>query len=1013
MNNLFKTKWHNLAGVLLVSGGLLVSGPGWAAQNVDVIADQQGWKLQVDGEDFFVKGVVWGYTPRGENYTYNLWGQPDEFIKQVLDYEFGLMQKAGINAIRTFMMIPPKWVEYVYQNYGIMTAVNPLMGRYGVSINGRWTPNTDYSDPTTRAILKQEVLDVVEAFKATEGVLMFALGNESNYGLSWQSFEIENLPVGEQDQAKAEFLYSLFAEVINEARKIAPNKPFTIVNGDIQYLDLIAKHGQNWDLLGTNVYRGKSFTGLWRDVKENYGKPILFFEFGSDAFNARTYREDERAQAEYLKAQWREIYAKAYGNGAEGNALGGFVFEWRDEWWKYQQDQNLHIHDKNASWSNAAYQFDYMANANNMNEEWWGINRLGKPNRDGVYVAETRLALDVLTEIWKADPFDPYQTNRVFSAIDMDAMAEYRAANSERSDRLFGNEVFKVTGARIRAETTSRGLGGEVEEKGIDGWRNDTGLMAFADFAFEPNKHFNSRFTLNYTPKQAESDFEFRYGDRINKDRDPHLEIYDFEANLDAEHFNLNAFYHIPRYHWGYEGDFFGLVHEATDRTGLNGQDIWNAKAPVGVEVNGKGALNGLTLLAGPQVYWGANPKAIVRYRFGEGQRYTFMHAQDYERSTNNDGGSATSRQNAQTTIQGEFNIGRAALQVGAIVAGRDRIGESYTYVKDGVVVADEIVARDTLGLKGKLSFPVNERTMGYIGGQYAGLVADAGAPLVEMGTRLPYSGMGNKAELEAGLHYVNGPWSVFPRALVRRNLIGANTGEGITPRNTEDDPFAVLSNRRVNAYELILTYDPTPATPFYAWDNDLREDAKFAFNVGATYMDFGWPTDAYRAFFEDQFFRGEGAFASGLEADNLFVLFSRIVVNPSSRIRGVLRLDAGKEQTTGNPIGATDFRSLDAKLVYNNRHIFNAYFAKDKWGPYDFQRQFGLIYPEQYKLGYTFLLDKGVREEFASKVGVKLYYRTLNDKGVALPEFTSEDDRFSFVNRNMAEIQTFIEYRF
>ena len=61
---------------------------------------------------------------------------------------------------------------------------------------------------------------------------MFALGNESNYGLSWSSFEIENLPVGEQHEAKARFLYSLFNEAMAAGKAIDPNHPFTIVNGD-------------------------------------------------------------------------------------------------------------------------------------------------------------------------------------------------------------------------------------------------------------------------------------------------------------------------------------------------------------------------------------------------------------------------------------------------------------------------------------------------------------------------------------------------------------------------------------------------------------------------------------------------------------------------------------------------------------------------------------------------------------------------------------------------------------
>jgi beta-galactosidase len=71
---------------------------------------------------------------------------------------------------------------------------------------------------------------------------MFAFGNESNYGLSWSSFEIENLPVGEQNKAKAVFLYTLWNEVIEAGKALDSNHPFTIVNGDIQYIDLIAEH---------------------------------------------------------------------------------------------------------------------------------------------------------------------------------------------------------------------------------------------------------------------------------------------------------------------------------------------------------------------------------------------------------------------------------------------------------------------------------------------------------------------------------------------------------------------------------------------------------------------------------------------------------------------------------------------------------------------------------------------------------------------------------------------------
>jgi len=254
---------------------------------------------------------------------------------------------------------------------------------------------------------------------------MFAFGNESNYGLSWSSFEIENLPEGEQNEAKAHYLYTLFNEVLTEGKKLAPNLPFTIVNGDLQYIDLIAELMPNLDLLGTNSYRGKSFASLWADVEKKLDLPVLFFEFGSDAFNAREFAEDQVAQAVILRDQWKEMYNKAAGNNEEGNSIGGFVFEWRDEWWKYRQTENLDQQDNNASWSNQAYMFDWAEGKDNMNEEWFGITALGMPNADGVYTARPRAAYDVLSKIWHMDPYllKKCAFNQAIDNFDMDFYA--------------------------------------------------------------------------------------------------------------------------------------------------------------------------------------------------------------------------------------------------------------------------------------------------------------------------------------------------------------------------------------------------------------------------------------------------------------------------------------------------------------------------------------------------------------------------------------------------------------
>ncbi|NNC58188.1 MAG: hypothetical protein HKO12_11560 [Woeseiaceae bacterium] len=406
---------------------------------VTTYKDENGWKLQVNGEDYFIKGVVWSYTPRGENHTYNLFDQSDDCIRKVLDYEFGLMKAMGVNTIRSFTMIPPEWVTYIYREYGIMSVINPFMGRYGYNVGGKAIQFTDYSDTLTRETLKRDMQEFVVRYKDVPGVLMFAFGNESNYGLSWSSFEIENLPEGEQNTEKARFLYSLFNEVMAAGKSIDPNHPFTIVNGDIQYIDLIAELCTDMDLLGSNAYRGTGFTSLWQDVDEKLDLPVVFFEFGSDAFNARELAEDQESQALILKDQWQEMYNKAAGNGEEGNAIGGFVFEWRDEWWKYLQNENLDIQDNNASWSNQAYLFDWVEGENNMNEEWFGITALGTPNADGVSTARPRLAYDVLSKIWQMDPYTHEKAafNQKINELTMDFCAlqgEVPLPNSENKD---------------------------------------------------------------------------------------------------------------------------------------------------------------------------------------------------------------------------------------------------------------------------------------------------------------------------------------------------------------------------------------------------------------------------------------------------------------------------------------------------------------------------------------------------------------------------------------------------
>ena len=1008
------------------------------ADKVTTYKDAKGWKLQVGDKDHYVKGVVWGYTPRGQNYSYNLWGQPEAFVRKVLDHEFSLMKKANINTIRSFSTIPPKWVTYAYEEYGIMTAINPLMGRYGATINGVWTPVTNYSDPATREFLIAEVAENVAKYKGVPGVIMIALGNESNYGLEWSaSFEIENLPEGEQHKEKARSLYSLYYEVIERGKAIDPDRLFSIVNGDLQYKELIKEYVTNLDVLGVNAYRGIGFTGLWKDVDEMLDLPVLFFEFGADAFNSKDFVEDQASQASFLRGQWQEMYNKSYGNGQEGNSVGGFVFEWRDEWWKYKQTENLDVQDRNASWGNGGYTYDFVEGQNNMNEEWWGIMRLGPMNEDGIYVAEPRMAYDMLTDVWRIDPYRQKtdSINADMSNLDMGVyalkadIAMLKSINKEK-------DKFTMTGGNFRAELMVNGFQNDIKEKGEDGLTFQNAEMLFLDFAFQPNKNLSGDFTINILNNVADSQFEFRYGDRglptsfqstvinegsfnttddIEVEGRERVELYDFQATYETPDYTLKSFYHVPRYHWGDKGDFFGLLHEATD---MEGQDIWNAKAPFGVELIGKRSAKGLNLVVGPEIYWGANPKALLKYQFDSGgTEYTFMHSEDIARRADSSSATeATVRQSRQTVLSAKTDISGVKLEVGGIISGSEKLDETYTRVEQGnIVVSNQIDFKDLLGARAKVTFDLlGART--YVAMHYAGLVADAGNPTREFYTELPYSALGNKKEIEAGALITIDKVMIYPRLLYRENIVDANpiiepsiTGStlspGVSPRNRDDDPFAVLDNREAKSAELYITYDPTPGSFFYDWDNDMREDAEFAFNVGLTATHFTTPTDSNLFFFIEG--NTNAPFGEGLTEEDVWLLKSKLVFNTSNDMKLIVKMDAGKQQTTGLPIpDAVGFSGIEAKFIFDKRHIISTKFRKDDWGPYDFERQFNLTYPRQFNFDYAYLLDNLADEKKSSMIGIKTFYRTLGVNSA--PDFYQED-----LNKYMFEIQAYLRLNF
>ena len=987
---------------------ILLSGTSISAQtlNIEVISDHSGQRLQVDGQDFMVFGMNWGYMPIGQNYTYDFWGKPDDFIKTALEIEMSLLQDMGVNAIRQYIGIPPRWVEYIYENYGIWTILNHPIGRYGLTIDGVWVPATDYSDPKVISQIRGEIEQLAIQFRDTPGLLMWLLGNENNYGLHWSSFEIEALPEDERWSAKARYLYRLFGTVIDDLHRLDPNHPVSMANGDVGYIDIIAEECQGLDIMGTNVYRGISVRDLYEVVDEKLGIPVMFTEFGCDAFNARTMQEDQYNQARFLLGQWQEIYEQSAGKGRVGNAIGGITFQWSDGWWKYQQDANLSIHDTNASWPNGGYPYDYVEGENNMNEEWWGICAKGFTDAQGYYNVFPRAAYYALQDACALDPYasgtDLDRIGAHFASVELmttmlQARSDKAALQAEASQLISLSELsmrletISTGGSRVSTpDVAQQGAGVYPAFKGFDHMQT-----YFAEIEAHPAENVSGTLTLNYlghvpTNPIDEIFYENRGRSRVvvtdngsvTMNDIERLRVHNASVNWDDRWFQLNGFYRSGHYHWSYEGDFFGFYREANYGPNI---DIYGGEAPLGVEVTFKKQMSGLKVAYGPELWWGANPALLVKYQRTMGSfGLAAVHQEDLEEQTSTVTSSAIPLPPIRrTSLHMTTDYGPFGIELGGIWAGSNKVGETFYYVKEDRALQDDIKDTDAFGGRAKLTF-THGGWMWYGQGAYQGLVADGGPDQTQTftGWRLKYTGSGNQMSVHSGLAYNRGNWQFAPNFMWQKPLIGPIPSDApapAAPRNVLNDPFAVLGSREVTAAEFLITYDPTPATWMYSWDSDMRENARLAASIGLVYYHLPTTRDANLGFMEWGGALHLDSFGGAPPARDHWEARTRIV----SKLRPTLGLIANFYGGTGEPSG-DDTRLIhryggDIRLIANSVKLVLGAKLND-WGPYDYHRDFNLTYPLQLGADLSRTLGPARWWDLPqTRIGVSYHWRSLD----------------------------------
>ena len=368
----------------------------------------KAWQLQLRGKPYVIKGITYTPTKVGQSPddgTLGNWmsedfnnndkidGPYDAFVDKNRNNlqdedepavgDFRLMQEMGVNTIRIYhhpQKVDKELLRDLYENYGIMVIMGDFLGKYALGSGASWYEGTDYRNPKHQKNMIASVTMMVEEFKNEPYILFWLLGNENVYGVACNA---DKNPEG---------FFKFANEAATTIKSLDSEHPVALCNGDVLFLDVFAKYCPDIDIFGANAYRGDyGFGYLWQGAKEIIDKPVFITEFGCPAYaQSKTTDEAEQLQAKYHRAAWEDIEYNMIGNAGAGNAIGGIIFEWLDEWWKAYEPA---LHDYKPLWA-GPFPDGFM------HEEWLGLCGQGN-GFQSPFLRQLRKAYFLYKDIWR------------------------------------------------------------------------------------------------------------------------------------------------------------------------------------------------------------------------------------------------------------------------------------------------------------------------------------------------------------------------------------------------------------------------------------------------------------------------------------------------------------------------------------------------------------------------------------------------------------------------------------
>jgi len=388
-----------------------------------------------------------------------------------------------------------------------------------------------------------------------------------------------------------------------------------------------------------------------------------------------------------------------------------------------------------------------------MNEEWFGICAKGTSDNRGLYALYPRAAYYVLQNVHQFNPYsEGISSNALtnhFGAIRM-ADAELRARGDKAA--LVGESSKKIRINRFTSHFTTFSTGGSLittpkaadpqkqlypDKQGFDHMES-----FFVGIEANPAPNMRAKVDFNVLGNVAKNPIDqIFYENRgrpvtvIGPDGQLKLEsinrVQVYQASYEWNHklFDLNGFYRTGHYHWGYEGDFFGLYPEANYGPNI---DIYNGLAPLGFEITGKKQLRNFKVAFGPQLWWGANPAILLKYskEIAKFKVTGIFHEDLQQQGLTGSSFAIPQPKTRRATMHVARKFGKLGVDFGGIWGGQPLVGRDIQVARevDGEtrVFQDKIKASDTWGGKAKLT---------YAGGKFNWYAQTAAMGLVAFGS--------------------------------------------------------------------------------------------------------------------------------------------------------------------------------------------------------------------------------------------------------------------------------------